>query len=211
MLILAQYAASCQPSAGTFEDEWGVPRVQQPLAGDLTAVVLADVCTSVNEAFEPEQPLGRGLLMWAPAMQPVSANNLACSAAMHMCRADACWLVLLLCAVSSGQYLQDPAGQPTCGCRGDRSRHAGAARQAWPRPAPQAGGHHWQWQQQQQRRRRRSQQSVVSRVSWGPDTAEAVPNGGHALSGPGTWCAGHGRGCTACRGAGAAAQLQMFH
>jgi hypothetical protein len=43
-----------------------VPRVQQPLAGDLTAVVLADVCTSVNEAFEPEQPLGRGLLMWAP-------------------------------------------------------------------------------------------------------------------------------------------------
>ena len=43
-----------------------MPRVQQPLAGDLTAVVLADVCTSVNEAFEPELPLGHGLLMWAP-------------------------------------------------------------------------------------------------------------------------------------------------
>lgn len=49
--------------AAAFKDEWGVPRIQQALAGDLTAVVLADVCTSVNEAYEPEQPLGRRLHM----------------------------------------------------------------------------------------------------------------------------------------------------
>jgi len=44
------------PAAG--EDEWGLPRVRFSLQGDLAALLLADVCTSVNEAFEPDPPLG---------------------------------------------------------------------------------------------------------------------------------------------------------